>query len=87
MLGRCVPRSNSCWLDVAYEEERLAVELDGRKYHADAARWEKDIARDLAVATSGWQTIRLSHDRLHSDVDGCRRDVLAVRAARRRLVG
>ncbi|MEO9137535.1 MAG: DUF559 domain-containing protein, partial [Jatrophihabitans sp.] len=71
-------------LDMAYEEEMLAVELDGRAFHASTQRWEKDIARDLAVATIGWQTIRLSHSRLVGDVAGCRRDVLAVRAARAR---
>jgi very-short-patch-repair endonuclease len=74
-------------LDMAYEAERLAVELDGRAYHASPAQWERDIARDLALATIGWQTIRLSHFRLTHDVDGCRRDVLAVRAARRLLAG
>ncbi len=75
-------------LDMAYEQERLAVELDGRAYHASPAQWERDIARDLALATLGWQTVRLSHARLTGDVAGCRRDVLAVRAARRhRLAG
>lgn len=71
-------------LDMAYEQERLAVELDGREFHAGAEQWERDIARDLALATIGWQTIRLPHRRLHADAAGCRRDVLAVRAARQR---
>lgn len=71
-------------LDLAYERERLAVELDGREYHAGATYWERDIARDLALATVGWQTLRLSHRRLTNDVAGCRRDVAAVLAARRR---
>ncbi|MBV9170301.1 MAG: DUF559 domain-containing protein [Chloroflexi bacterium] len=70
-------------LDLAYEEERLAVELDGRAYHASHEQWERDIARDLDLATLGWQTIRLSHQRLVSDVEGCRRAVSAVLAARR----
>jgi very-short-patch-repair endonuclease len=69
-------------LDLAYERERLAVELDGRAYHASPSQWERDIRRDLALATAGWQTIRLSHARLTTDVGGCRRDVLAVLAAR-----
>jgi very-short-patch-repair endonuclease len=71
-------------LDMAYETERVAVELDGRAYHASPAQWERDIARDLALATVGWQTIRLSHRRLTTDVAGCRRDVLRVLATRRR---
>jgi very-short-patch-repair endonuclease len=72
-------------LDVAYEEELLNVELDGRAFHASPKQWERDIARDLAIAKLGWQTIRLPHARLFGDVDGCRRDVLAVRAVRRPL--
>lgn len=71
-------------LDVAFDEEMLNVELDGRAFHASPQQWERDIARDLAVAKLGWQTIRLPHRRLFGDVDGCRRDVLAVREARRR---
>ena len=70
-------------LDLAYDEQLLAVELDGRAYHASPEQWARDIARDLAIATLGWQTIRLPHSRLMGDVDGVRRDVLAVRAARR----
>lgn len=75
-------------LDMTYDEELLNVELDGRAFHASEEQWERDIARDLALATLGWQTIRLPHHRLFGDVAGCRRDVLAVRAARRqRLAG
>ena len=72
-------------LDMAYQDVRLAVELDGRQFHADTEKWERDIARDLELAKRGWQTIRLPHRRLHGDVAGCRRDVLEVRAARRLL--
>jgi very-short-patch-repair endonuclease len=72
------------WLDMVYDEEMLNVELDGRAFHASAEQWTRDIARDVAVATLGWQTIRFPHSRLFGDVDGVRRDVLAVRAARRR---
>ncbi len=77
-------RGHAYRLDMAYEDELLAVELDGRRFHSSALAWERDIARDTALATAGWQTIRLSHARLHGDPDGCRRDVLAVRSARGR---
>lgn len=71
-------------LDMAYPDVRVAVELDGRTYHASPEQWERDIRRDLALATVGWQTIRLSHDRLTTDPAGCRRDVLRVLASRQR---
>ena len=69
-------------LDMAYVDERLAVELDGRQFHSAADQWERDIARDLDLAKADWQTIRLPHRRLHGDVAGCREDVLTVRRAR-----
>jgi very-short-patch-repair endonuclease len=69
-------------LDMAYPDARVAVELDGRSYHASPEQWERDIRRDLALATVGWQTIRLSHERLTTDPAGCRRDVLRVLATR-----
>jgi len=69
-------------LDLSYDRERVAVELDGRAYHASSAQWERDIERDLLLATAGWLTIRLSYWRLHNDPDGCRRDVLRVLEAR-----
>lgn len=71
-------------VDMAYETERLAVELDGRAYHSSRDQWERDIRRDLDLATIGWQTLRLPHSRLTGDVAGCRRDVRAARAARHR---
>lgn len=77
-------REKTYRLDMAYEEEMLNIELDGREYHASPEQWERDIVRDTAVATLGWQTVRLSHRRLTTDVEGCRRDVLAVRTQRRR---
>lgn len=69
--------------DMLYDAERLIVELDGRSYHSSPDQWERDCARDLALAKVGWQTIRLSHRRLTTDVAGCRRDVLAVLGERR----
>jgi very-short-patch-repair endonuclease len=84
---RVAGRIASYRLDMAYVHERVAVELDGRRYHASTAQWERDIARDLDLATQGWQTVRLSHQRLTSDPEGCRRDVLAVLAHQARSRG
>ena len=71
--------------DLAYERERVVVELDGHAFHSTRAQRERDMRRDAALASIGWLTLRFSHERLHRDVDGCRRDTLAVLAARRRV--
>jgi very-short-patch-repair endonuclease len=70
-------------LDLAYEEERIAVELDGHAYHSTRDQRERDMRRDAALASIGWLTLRYSHSRLHTDVAGCRRDTLSALAARR----
>ncbi len=43
--------------DVAYEEQRVLVELDGRLGHQGAARVDDGI-RDRRSATQGWLTVR-----------------------------
>lgn len=70
-------------LDLAYDEERVAVELDGYRYHSSREQRERDMRRDAALASIGWLTLRFSHERLHNDVAGCRRDTLTTLAARR----
>lgn len=70
-------------LDAAFEEERVAVELDGYRFHSSPAQRERDMRRDALLASVGWVVIRFSHRRLHDDPDGCRRDLLAALASRR----
>ncbi|WP_409329777.1 DUF559 domain-containing protein [Trujillonella humicola] len=74
-------------LDVAYEDAMLAVELDGAAWHGSRRQREDDIRRDSLVATTGWQTLRYGFRRLTAEPTACRRDVLAVYRARRRLLG
>lgn len=71
-------------LDLAYDAERVAVELDGDRYHSTPEQRERDRRRDAALASVGWLTLRFSRQRLHMDVDGCRRETLATLAGRRR---
>ncbi|MGX5653152.1 endonuclease domain-containing protein [Geodermatophilus nigrescens] len=75
------------FLDAAYDEALLAVEMDGAAWHGSRDQRESDIRRDSLVATAGWQTLRYGYRRLTTAPDECRRDVLAVYRARRRLLG
>ena len=74
-------------LDAAYDEVKLAVEMDGAAWHGSREQRERDIRRDSLLATIGWQTLRFSHGRMTGAPDACRRDVLAAYNARRRLFG
>jgi very-short-patch-repair endonuclease len=71
-------------LDLGYEQERVAVEMDGHRFHSTREQRERDMRRDAALAAVDWLTLRFSRDRLHGDVGGCRRDTLATLEARRR---
>ena len=84
---RVVVNGEVFFLDAAYEEVNLAVEMDGAAWHGSREQRERDIRRDALLATIGWQTLRFGYRRLTSAPDGCRRDVLAAYRARRRLFG
>lgn len=71
------------YLDVAYERERVDVELDGSRYHFPTHLRERDMRRDVALSTLGWLVLRFSHRRLHEDPIGVRREVLATLETRR----
>lgn len=75
------------FLDAAYDEVKLAVEMDGAAYHGSRQQRERDIGRDALLATLGWQTLRFGYRRLTAEPDACRRDIRAAYHARRRLFG
>lgn len=47
------------FVDRAWPEVRLILEVDGRSWHARESTMAKDRARDRAAAASGWQTVRV----------------------------
>lgn len=73
-------------LDLAFEAELLNVEMDGGRYHSTSSQRARDFERDAALAALGWLTLRFPYARLIDHPDDCRRETLAVLAARRRLL-
>jgi very-short-patch-repair endonuclease/predicted transcriptional regulator of viral defense system len=71
------------FLDVAYDDAMLAVEMDGAAWHGSRKQRERDIRRDSLLATVGWQTLRFSYGRLTAVPDACRRDIWAAYCLRR----
>lgn len=71
--GRAVAR-----VDFAYPDRRLAVELDGYRYHHGRRIWQRDIHRRSALAAMGWRVMHFSYDDVKSQPDGV---VLALRRA------
>jgi len=78
-------RGRTYRLDLAYDAERVAVEMDGDRWHSSKEQRERDRRRDAALASIGWLTLRFSYGRLHDDVAGCRQETLDTLGARRHL--
>jgi very-short-patch-repair endonuclease len=73
------------FLDAAYDEVKLAVEMDGAAWHGSRQQRERDIRRDALLATVGWQTLRFGFRRMTTSPEACRRDIRAAYSARRAL--
>jgi hypothetical protein len=65
-------------LDAAWLGLRVAVEMDGHRFHSSRADRERDMRRDTGLAALGWIVLRFSYRRLTTDPDGCRREIAAV---------
>jgi very-short-patch-repair endonuclease len=47
-------------VDFLWREQRLVVELDSFRFHSPRARFERDRARDAALAAAGYTVIRVT---------------------------
>jgi len=48
------------YIDIAFPEVRLAIEIDGREFHADAIAFEKDRWRQNDLINAGWRVLRFT---------------------------
>ena len=70
------------YVDRAWIEARLIVEIDGRTWHARERAMAKDRARDRAAAAVGWQTLRILDEELDACPDAVIADILNTYAIR-----
>jgi very-short-patch-repair endonuclease len=66
------------YLDVCFERLRLAIEIDGREHHSDAAAFENDRSRQNRLVLEGWRVLRFTWQML---VDEPEQVLAIVRAA------
>lgn len=57
-------------LDFAHLECRIALEVDGRAFHSDAARFEHDRLRQNRLVTDGWLVLRFTWKQILEDPMG-----------------
>ena len=65
-------------LDRAWSEVKLAVELDGARYHTSPEDRRRDLARDTALAALGWVVLRFTYAEVLRDPEGVRARILEV---------
>jgi very-short-patch-repair endonuclease/intein/homing endonuclease len=56
-------------VDVAFPQLRIAVEADGRKWHADPESMQKDRNRDAKLAAQGWMVLRFREDEINDRME------------------
>lgn len=65
-------------LDALWREAGVAVEIDGARWHLDAAAWEADQRRQNAIQAGGILVLRFSVHRLIHDIDSVIAEIRAV---------
>ena len=56
--------SGLVYLDIAFLRLRIAVEVDGFKYHSSHAIFHSDRRRDVELQMAGWRVLRFTADTL-----------------------
>jgi hypothetical protein len=64
--------------DFAWPRLRVAVEADGRRWHATSADFERDLARHNAVTAAGWRLYRYGWADVHRRPDRTQAELAAV---------
>lgn len=72
-------RGRTYYLDIAFPGLRIAIEIDGRGFHASEAMFESDRARQDELVAAGWRVLRFTWAMLSTDENG------VVRLIRRTL--
>jgi very-short-patch-repair endonuclease len=73
---------NGIWIecDFVWRAERVVAELDGRDTHDTAAAFERDRARDRALAAAGWRTVRVTWHQLRREPESLAADLRQILA-------
>lgn len=60
-LEVCDPvTGNVYFIDLAYPDERIAIEYDGDEHRTNRRRWRDDLQKSAALQRMGWSLHRLT---------------------------
>ena len=77
----------SAFVDRAWPDAMLILEVDGRTWHAREHDMAKDRARDRAAGRLGWHTMRVLDEEVHEVPEAIRDDIVATYERRRAQLG
>ena len=66
-----LPTGRTVFLDLAYPDVRLDIEIDHSEWHATTSAVESDKARDLGLAVLGWERLRFTDRAIHRRLGYC----------------
>lgn len=85
LLGRA--GADVGFVDRAWPDVKLIVEIDGRRWHAREADMAKDRRRDRQAAAAGWQTLRVLGEEVADVSDAVVQEITDAHRARAALHG
>jgi very-short-patch-repair endonuclease len=75
-------RHRTVYVDVGFPEHRLAIEVDGRRYHDEASdRFEDDRVRQNELIMTGWRVLRFTWRQLNDHPDWVIQQIVQLLAA------
>jgi very-short-patch-repair endonuclease len=78
-----LPNGRTAYLDLAYVDPRVDIEIDHSEWHATPSAVEHDKARDLGLAVLGWERLRLTERSIERRLKVCIATICAVLDRRR----
>lgn len=72
-------------IDVAYPEERVAVEADGFRWHGDIVRWRNDLARRNVLTAAGWAILHFTWSDLDQRPNEVAEEIMCCLGSRGKL--
>jgi very-short-patch-repair endonuclease len=81
-----LPSGRPAYLDLAYLDCRLDIEVDHSEWHSTTSAVERDKARDNGLAVLVWERLRFTERMLERAIRVCVAEVREVRESRLRLL-
>jgi very-short-patch-repair endonuclease len=78
------PIRHSFILDFAFPAKKIAVEVDGKKWHSSPEARKRDAFKNQVLKRQGWKVIRFTEDEVLANVDACVEKVLRILGDRTR---